>query len=291
MIERLEGTFWGYQDVELYYQLWRPVAPPNETPTQVQGTLLVTHGIAEHSDCYQRFAEDMTAKGWLVFVWDLRGHGRSEGKRGYVNRFQDFSNDLDAAIRYVKAQVMPKDKPLILFGHSMGGLITLQTVLIHSPSQIAALVLSSPALGLSLTVPPLKEKAARFLSDWLPKLTLYNEINFDDLIRDENLVREYKADPLRHDKISPRLFLGMVDAFTEVNKMATDVHLPVLMQLAGREKVVSTPVAEKFFDQLSSKKKEVYIYADSYHEIYNDLDRNDVLNDLVRFLESLKPGS
>jgi alpha-beta hydrolase superfamily lysophospholipase len=291
MIERLEGTFWGYQDVELYYQLWRPVAQPNENPTQVQGTLLVTHGIAEHSDCYQRFAEDMAAKGWLVFVWDLRGHGRSEGKRGYVNRFQDFSNDLDAAIRYVKAQVMPKDKPLILFGHSMGGLITLQTVLIHSPSQIAALVLSSPALGLSLTVPPLKEKAARFLSDWLPKLTLYNEINFDDLIRDENLVREYKADPLRHDKISPRLFLGMVDAFTEVNKMAADIHLPVLMQLAGREKVVSTPVAEKFFDQLSSKKKEVYIYADSYHEIYNDLDRNDVLNDLVRFLESLKPGS
>jgi len=112
MIERLEGTFWGYQDVELYYQLWKSIPIGVETSTTVEktvektadktvpnnGTLIVTHGAAEHSDCYQRFAEEMAPKGWTVFVWDLRGHGRSEGKRGYVNRFQDFSNDLDAKV-------------------------------------------------------------------------------------------------------------------------------------------------------------------------------------------------
>lgn len=279
MIERAEGTFWGYQDAELYYQTWRP-------PTSV-GILLVTHGVAEHSDCYQKFAEDMAKNNWTVWAWDLRGHGRSEGKRGYVNRFQDFCDDLDAAIKFVKAQPQHRGLPLVLFGHSLGGLITLKTFMNHSPANIAALALSSPALGLSLNVPKLKEKAATLLAEWFPKVTLYNEINFDMLIRDDRLVQEYKTDPLRHDRISPRIFLGMLAAFDEVYKNAHDIHLPVIMQLAGKEKVVSTPASEKFFDKISSKNKELFVYSDSYHEIFNDLDRMDAINDLVKNLPRL----
>ena len=287
MIERLEGTFWGYQDVELYYQVWRP-AGPDQT---IVGTMLVTHGLAEHSDCYQKFAEDVAAKGWIVFVWDLRGHGRSEGKRGYVNRFQDFAYDLDAAIRYVKSQFAPRGLPLVLFGHSMGGLVTLQNLVLLSPSGVSALALSSPALGLSLEIPKLKEKGARWLAEWLPKMTLHNEINFDDLVRDENMVRQYKADPLRHDKVSPRLFLGMMEGFEDIKKSAPDIHLPTIMQLAGREKVVNTPASESFFDKLGSKQKQIFIYADSMHEIFNDLDRGDCLKDLFNFLDNLKSTS
>jgi alpha-beta hydrolase superfamily lysophospholipase len=170
----------------------------------------------------------------------------------------------------------------------MGGLVTLKNVQLLPPSGISALVLSSPALGLSLTIPKLKEKAARWLSEWAPKLTLHNEINFDHLVRDANMVRQYKTDPLRHDKISPRLFLGMLDAIQEVKKSAPDVHLPTLMQLAGREMVVNTTESEKFFDNLGSKRKEIYIYADSMHEIYNDLDRHLCLKDLFQFLDSFK---
>ncbi|MCB0351230.1 MAG: lysophospholipase [Bdellovibrionales bacterium] len=277
MIERLEGTFWAYQDAELYYQVWQP-------QTSV-GTIIVSHGIAEHSDCYQRFAEDIAAHNWTVFVYDLRGHGRSEGKRGYVNRFQDYCDDLDAAIRFVKSQSYAKEKPLVLFGHSMGGLITLKTYVTHSLSGIQCLALSSPALGLTIDIPKLKEKAAHIMSDWLPKLTLHNEIDFRVLTRDENLVKEYKLDPLRHDKISPRLFLGMQEAFQEMSKAAPDIHIPIIMQLAGTEKVVSTPASEKVFSLLGSKKKELFIYTDSYHEIFNDLDRDRVIKDFIGFIK------
>lgn len=277
MIERLEGTFWGYQDAELYYQVWKP-------QTSV-GTIVVTHGIAEHSDCYQNFAEDLAEQNWTVFTWDLRGHGRSEGKRGYVNRFQDYSDDLDAAIRFVKSSNYAKDKPLVLFGHSMGGLITLKTIINHSVSGIHCLALSSPALGLTIQIPKLKEKAAHLLSDWLPKFTLYNEIDFNVLTRNQSLVRDYKADPLRHDKISPRLFLGMIDAFEEVKGFASQIHMPVLMQLAGKEKVVSTPASEHLFGLLGSKRKQLFIYADSYHEIFNDLDRDQVIKDLIGYIK------
>lgn len=279
MAERLEGTFWGYQDAELYYQLWRP--------KESLGTLVVTHGIAEHSDCYAKFAETMSEAGWTIFAWDLRGHGRSEGKRGYVNRFQDYCDDLDNAIRFVKTKYYDRQKPLVLFGHSMGGLVTIKTLVHNSPAGISALTLSSPALGLSLAVPKLKEKAAHVLAEWLPKVTLHNEINFDDLVRDQNLVREYKVDPLRHDKISPRLFLGMVEAFSEAKASAAEIHLPVLMQLSGHERVVSTPESEKFFEALGSKNKQLYIYSESFHEIFNDLDRQDAFRDLIKFLKAL----
>ncbi len=279
MAERLEGTFWGYQDAELFYQVWRP--------KESVGTLVVTHGLAEHSDCYARFAETMSEAGWTVFTWDLRGHGRSEGKRGYVNRFQDYCDDLDNAIRFVKTKYSDRQKPLVLFGHSLGGLVTVKTVSHNSPPDIAAICLSSPALGLSLAVPKLKEKAARLLAEWLPKVTLHNEINFDDLVRDQNLVREYKMDPLRHDKISPRLFLGMTGAFVEALAAAPEIHLPALMQLSGHEKVVSTPASEKFFEALGAKKKQLYIYSESFHEIFNDLDRQDAFRDLVKFLKTL----
>ena len=276
MIERLEGTFWGYQDCELYYQVWQP-------QTSV-GTILVTHGIAEHSDCYQQFAEDLGEKGWSVFVWDLRGHGRSEGKRGYVNHFHDLSDDLDAAIKFLKAQEYSKNKPLVLFGHSLGGLITLKSYINHAPSGISSLALSSPSLGLTMSIPKFKEKAAHFLAEWLPKVTLYNEINFYDLVHDENKVREYKTDPLRHDKISPRLYLGIIDAIKEISPKASEIHIPVIMQIAGQEKLVSNSSAEKFFEKLGSQKKELFIYTDSYHEVFNDIDRDKAITDLLGFI-------
>lgn len=280
MIERLEGTFFGHQDCELFYQLWRS--------DNSRGTIVVTHGIAEHSECYHRFAQTLAEDGWTIVGWDLRGHGRSEGKRGYVKSFSDYSHDLDHLIRFVKAQIHKRELPLVLFGHSMGGLITIKTLVNHGPGGVAGVVLSSPALGLSLTVPRIKEKAAQILAEWLPKVTLYNEIKYEDLHRDPELIKEYRNDPLRHDKISPQVFLGMQAAFAEALQHADELHLPLLVQLAGKEKVVSTLASQKFFDLVGSKKKEIYVYDDCFHEIYNDLERDRVFADLKKFLNRMR---
>lgn len=192
---------------------------------------------------------------------------------------------MEAAIRFLKSQNYAKDKPLILFGHSMGGLITLKTYTTHSVAGVQCIALSSPALGLTIPVPKLKERAAHLLSDWLPKVTLYNEIDFNVLTRDESLVREYKNDPLRHDKVSPRLFTGMTQAFEDVKNFAPEIHIPIIMKLRGNEKVVSTSVSQRTFPILGSKRKELFIYTDSYHEIFNDLDRDRVIKDLLGFIK------
>ena len=118
MANRFEGSIEGYRGIELFTQSWRS--------EHHKGTLIVTHGMAEHSDCYNEFAQYCNEKGWDVFAWDLRGHGRSEGQRGYVDSFDCFEKDLRKVIEFVKTE---KNGPYVLFGHSLGGLITIKNLI------------------------------------------------------------------------------------------------------------------------------------------------------------------
>ena len=165
----------------------------------------------------------------------------------------------------------------------MGGLITLR-YLQSKRVKPAAVVLSSPALGLSMQVPKLKEALARVAVKWLPTLTMYNEIKYEDLTRDEEMRRGYRADTLRHDKISPGLFLSMVENFPLALQNADEIQSPVLMQVAGEDKLVSPQAARELFDKLPNKRNQLIIYPESYHEAYNDLDREKAIADLKKFI-------
>lgn len=281
MLQRFEGHFIGSDDSELFFQSWTKDEP-------AQGTVIITHGLAEHSECYHPLAKVLAENNWHVIAWDLRGHGRSEGKRGYVRDFNDYERDLENLVNVVRRQTQVPEAPFILFGHSMGGLITLQYLIRSKQKKPDGACFSSPALGLSVQVPPLKEKIALIAEKWMPTLTLHNEIKYQDLSRDEKMVESYPRDNLRHDKVSPALFLGMLRAFKEVQENASEVTLPVLFQLSGDDRLVSAEASREFFSKLPNKKNQILIYPDSYHEIYNDLDRENVIADLKRFLGGFK---
>jgi alpha-beta hydrolase superfamily lysophospholipase len=279
-LQRHEGHFSSFDDTEIFFQTWSKDEP-------AQGTLVITHGMAEHSDCYHPLAKMLAENNWHVVGWDLRGHGRSEGKRGYVRDFAYFKKDMDVLAKMLKRQSKIPTSPFVLFGHSMGGLITLQ-YLLEAQDKPDAATLSSPALGLAIQVPPLKEKVAHIAAKWLPTLTLNNEIKYTDLSRDEKMVQGYAKDTLRHDKISPGLFLGMQDAFKEVADHAEQITIPCLFQISGDDRVVSAEAAREVFSKLPNKKNQLLVYPDSYHEIYNDLDRDTVIADLKKFLGGFK---
>ena len=152
MANRFEEHILGYRNAELFMQSWQV--------DQAKGVLLITHGIAEHSECYEKLANDLNQKGYTVFAWDLRGHGRSSGQRGYVESFDEFEKDLRIVVAKVKESC--PETPLILFGHSMGGLITLKNVIANGPQGARVLVLSSPGLGISLPVPALKKRLLKW---------------------------------------------------------------------------------------------------------------------------------
>lgn len=279
-MKRFEGRFIGTKGIEIFYQTWQVNRPV--------GTIIVTHGLAEHSECYHPFAQVLTRAHWDVIAWDLRGHGRSEGKRGYVERFDDYCQDLRLLTDHCIAHEKIDTKgPRVLLGHSMGGLISIKTLVESGDLGYRALCLSSPLLGLAIKVPKVKQFVAELAGEWLPSVTLYNEIQYEDLTRDADIRRGYASDPLRHDKISPRVFLGMIESMAEASNKSSQIQIPVLMQLSGQDRIVSTPAAEQFFLDLSTPKKKLHIYPESYHEIFNDLDRDLAFRHLKEFLSEM----
>jgi lysophospholipase len=282
---RSEGHFLSRQ-TELFYQSW--------TTPRARATLVLTHGMGEHSEAYVKSADALARLGWNVIAWDLRGHGRSAGKRGHVDHFTDYTGDLSQFLLHLqKNGQLPEAFALV--GHSMGGLITLKYLIEEAKDGASddprpkACVLSSPLLDVALKVPAIKDLAGRWLNHIWPSLTLYNEIRYTDLTRDPEWLKTYEKDPLRHDKISPALYQGMVDTMKDVAEHADEVKLPICVLAAGHDKIVSLPATRMMFDKLGSSNKKLIVYEDSYHEIFNDLDREKVFRDMSAFLSSV-PG-
>ena len=275
MVQRFEGYFKGFDQTELFYQTW--------TPDTIRGTFLITHGLSEHSECYHHVAKELCEDGWKVVGWDMRGHGRSEGKRGFVKHLSNYVDDLHCLL----SNVIREREHFVMFGHSMGGLVTVRYNQQKQPA-IGAICLSSPAMGLSVKVPKFKEALAHVAVRWVPTLTMYNEIKYEDLTRDEEMLKSHYSDTLRHDKISPGLFLSMVESFVLAHDQAADVKLPVLMQLSGEDRLVSIEAARDFFELLPNKNKELHIYPDSLHEVFNDRDRGSAITDLKKFVSPYK---
>lgn len=288
MINRIEGYFHGdspaftntREGQELFYQSW------TNQSSSARATLVLTHGIAEHSEAYNDFARDFVPRGWDIYALDLRGHGRSEGRRGYIDDFHRYSRDLDRFVRYLRSGPLKNSKlPLVMFGHSMGGLITLRYLVDQGEAAPAvACVLSSPALGISMPIPALKEMAAKALMKFLPQVTLPNDIRYEHLTHNEALWSKYPLDPLRHDKISPAMYFGMLEGFEKVNQMADRIKIPTLIVAAGDDKIVSRPATEEFFPRIAAEKKKLIVYEKSYHEVLNDFDRERAMSDIDAFL-------
>jgi alpha-beta hydrolase superfamily lysophospholipase len=273
-----EIEFTDEQGGNLFAQGW--------TCTNPKSTIVITHGLAEHSDCYQDLAEFLTERQFNVFCWDLPGHGRSEGKRGYIENFERFKKCLNLVIHGAAKHKILSMTNYFMFGHSLGGLITTSTLLDNYELKPKGVCLSSPALGIGLEVPAIKIAASKLANQIYPKLTLWNEVRYTDLVHSEDKIKAYDLDPLRHDKISPPLFLGMMEQQAWVATRAPSFEWPLLLQVAGLEKIVSNQASAAFFENVPGKDKTFKIYNDSLHEIYNDQENKSVKNDLVVFLEN-----
>ncbi len=284
-LQRSEGNFLS-GSTELFYQRWlNPSA---------RATLVLTHGMGEHSEAYVKSADALGKLGWNIVAWDLRGHGRSAGKRGHVDHFSDFTSDLSQLLLHLQKNGQLQ-QPFVLVGHSMGGLITLKYLIDETKEgasddpRPSACILSSPLLEVALKVPAVKEFASKVLNNFWPSLTLYNEIQYTDLTRDPEWLKTYDRDSLRHDKISPALYQGMVETMKDVMADAEKIKLPIEILAAGHDKVVSLKATEAFFEKVSSPMKKMIVYKESYHEIFNDLERESVFRDLNQFLKTV-PG-
>ena len=271
-----EGHFKGSKNADLYFQLW-------ENP-RARGTIIITHGHGELTDSYKRVVEALRDDTWSIYAWDMRGHGKSEGARGYAASFDDYCNDYVEFLKMVLAEPSVKKGPVVLLCHSMGGLVQIKTLMQHPEFTPDAMVVSSPLLGIGVEIPAYKKVGAEWLAKLVPKLTMWNEIGNEDVTRDPEVIRELEQDPYRHARVCAPVYLGFLESFKFVHERAPELKVKTLFQISDKDPVISSPEAIRFFEHLGSPEKDIKIYNDAKHELYNDIIREQVFEDLRHFL-------
>lgn len=275
MHKRSDSFFKGHDNTQLYIQKWEAPNP--------KALLLVTHGQGEHSECYHRLVSAFPDYSFIA--WDIRGHGRSEGLRGYAKDFDDYILDFHIFLNHCLNLYADSKVPLMLVAHSMGALIQTCALKEKQYPLIKAQILSSPLFGVSIAVPEWKDAASNLVNQFLPKITLGNEIKNEQLTRDHDVIKEYEKDTYRHNKISASVYLGFKREFQKVNSYAAEINIPTLLHISDNDPIVSSSAALTFFEQLKSDKKELKIFENGRHELYNDTCRNDVFKVVHAFCE------
>ncbi len=261
--------------LHLYEQWWLPEGEP-------RATVVIVHGLHEHSGRYQRLAADLNQHGYAVYTMDLRGHGRSAGDRALIHSFDDYLDDVELLLARV-AKRQP-DKPLFLFGHSMGGAIVAMLGVTRSPD-VRGLILSAPSLMVAATVFPTLRRLASFVSFVWPNLRLVR-LGCRFISRDPAVVEAFKNDPLVcHGRFPVRTGAEILRA---ADRLQTDAHrltLPLLI-LHGTGDFVTDPKGSRtFIDRAGSTDKTLKLYAGLYHEIFSEPERELVLADLLAWLD------
>jgi alpha-beta hydrolase superfamily lysophospholipase len=254
---------------------WRHAEP--------RGIVVVAHGFGEHGGTHRRLAESLRgALGLDVVAVDFRGHGRSQGRRGFVRTFDELTDDLTCVMEWA-AKARP-DAPRFLLGHSNGGQVALRFAL-SNRFPIDAMIVSNPALRIALPIPPHKVRIGRFLLRYAPWVTLRSKLRAELLTRDPAVQQEHRADPLRHNRMSAPLFFGMIQGGEMLMSRAGEIRNPILMVIGGLDPVVDPTAARELFDRLGSEDKTLLLYPKMLHEPFNDQGREQVLDDLFRWLE------
>ena len=270
-----EGTFSGFQKVKIFYQYWTPDRPP-------KAVLLLVHGLADHSSRFQTFVEYFVERDYAIAALDLRGHGKSGGARGYINRFDNFLADLELFNKQVH-QDFPGEK-IFPVGHSIGGTV-LTAFAIRYQNEFAGLIFSAPVLKPGASITRQQVVMARLLSVIMPRLGVA-PLQAGAVSRRPEVVRSYVEDPLvYHGKISARLGAELINTLERyLPPRLSEITLPVLI-MYGTEDRLSNPSGCQFlFDSVKSSDKTLRKYEGLYHEIFNEPEREKVYADIEQWL-------
>jgi alpha-beta hydrolase superfamily lysophospholipase len=256
-----------------------------------RGILVIAHGFGEHGGCYSHVAELLGDRAGLeVLAPDLRGHGRSPGRRGVVRHYDDLTSDFLASLTWA-ARHRP-GLPLFALGHSNGGQVVLRAALGGARGlALAGLILSNPSLRLAIKVPRHQFLIGRFLLRFAPRVTLYAPIEPEKLSRDPQMMPFYLEDPLRHGRISAPLFFGMIEGGERILGQVEALTTPTLMIVGGADPITDPEACRLAFDRLGSQDKTLLLYPHMLHEPLNELGRAGVHADLVSWIDQRLPSA
>jgi len=251
-----------------------------QVPETAQAAVLLLHGLGEHIGRYGHIASALQAAGYVVFGYDHHGHGLSSGLRGDLLNSHQLVDDVAFVVEHVRGLTV---SPLVLLGHSMGGLVAARAVAQGVP-HIDALAMSSPALGAHTNL--IQKFLLATLPHFSPHLRVDNGLKIAWLARDAQVVRAYQHDPLVHRKISAALASWVITEGAKTVQEASAWQLPTLLLYAGQDQLVLPQASAAFAQAASDDVVQAHCFNVMYHEIFNDPEKAMVIAKLQSWLDS-----
>lgn len=256
---------------------------PQADGQALRGQIVLVHGLGEHMGRYAHVIAHLNDWGFAVRSYDHYGHGKSSGHSGCLPSDNRLLDDLGMVIDATRKQ-MTQGTPLILLGHSMGGLVAARFASL-AMRPIDALVLSSPALGAKLS--GFQKFLLHTLPLFAPNLAVANGLDASKISHDAAVVKAYLADPLVHNKISPRLGKFIFDNGAATLAKAPEWSVPTLLMYAGQDKLVDAAASRMFIELAPKTMLQSTCYEALYHEIFNEVDSSPVFGELRGWLDAL----
>jgi alpha-beta hydrolase superfamily lysophospholipase len=275
-MRHVQSHFTTPDQADIYTQAWLPADPP-------QAIILIVHGLGEHSGRYANYINYFVPRGYALYSFDTRGHGRSSGARGHIDRFDQYVADLER--RAAQARSDWPGTPLFVLAHSLGSLMGLSYAR-QQPDRLTGLIVSGAALQDALELPAWKRQLAAVLSHVTPKLQMNNGVALSGLSRDPAVLAAFEADPLTHTWGTPRLATEADVVRVQIMQGAPTWRVPTLMLHGGSDPICLAAGARQFAAQTPPGLVEYHEYPGLYHELHNEPEQAQVFADIAAWLQA-----
>lgn len=277
----LQSSWQDEHGVKLHMQTWEPDSRP-------KAVVMLLHGLGEHIVRYAAVAAALARARFVVAGFDLRGHGRSGGRRGHTSSYAALLEDIDALLARVRSDY-PRS-PIFFYGHSLGGALAINYVLRRSP-RIKGVIATAPWLRAVVQAPPWKVVVARVVEPILPIYTQKWRQGPTDLSRDPEVMSAAQHDPLMHDFITARMYRVATEAGEYALEHAAEFPLPLLLMHGTEDKLTSWQ-ASRVFAQHAGRRCTFRLWEGWYHELHNEAGKATIVRTMVNWMNRrLKPAS
>jgi acylglycerol lipase len=273
-MEQTEGTFKGSKGLNLYYQCWQPDTNP-------KAVLLVVPGAAEHSGRYGNLVNYFVPRAYAVCALDTQGHGKSEGPRCYIDKFQDYVNDVKIFFGIVHQKY--GDRKVFMVGHSMGSTIAIAYAIQHQ-DDLAGLIISGTFLKPASGIPSVLKVVVRVISKLFPRMGV-TVLDATAISQDKAVVDAYVNDPLVYrGKVTARFGAELVKTLDRLPALIPQITLPIIIMYGTGDRLCNPEGSRMLYDLVGSRDKTLRKYEGFYHEIFNEPEHLQVMADLEAWL-------
>ena len=277
-IQHIDAFFDGSDGNKIYERCWLP-----EDTSSVKAILIIVHGLAEHSGRYEHVAEYMIPKGIAVGSIDHRSHGKSDGKDSEFNSIDELVEDLHIFVNLIKERL--PDVPLFMYGHSLGGLIATHYAIKKQPD-FKGLILTGPALKIADDISPLLIKVSGLLAKIAPHMKTIT-LDGNAVSRDPSVVEKYNADPLNYrGGIPANTAAAMNNGIKEANERFSEIKLPLFVMHGAEDRLADPAGSKAIVEGVSSEDKTLKIFDGMYHELVNEPEKEDIMNEMLTWMEA-----